>query len=806
MDPLSAVSLACNVTELLKTCKTLYKVYQGFRGGSDQLETLRSCIDGLDRNILSVHANLREDGQQIRAEQKELYDFATKCAQSSRDLKAQLDVYIDSGQGKAKSRRWDAIVATARYKMRIIADTHAEQLDAIVRDLASCLEAIKQDRAEKIAKERGAELQRLRDEILKSLFFPEIKQREEQISEAYQGTFEWIFERKPNQPWDSFPDWLRLRFDHRIGDENRPYWISGKAGSGKSTLMRWLLYHTAIKRLLLDEYGSQKSVIMLSHFFFSPGNDNQKTIGGMLRALLYQLLEENLGLEKTFASVSSRPEVDLKNHFEGCPSLRLQDLTREDLSKFFSHNISEARAQAALKPISPSGPIVGEDDWNQLSKSLVDRANGIFLWAKVIMKSIARGIRHRDPLSTLYERMDALPNEVDEMFRHMLQSIETVYRQKAAEIFTFRLSVSRPLLVAEAVLLEREKDSNGAVSITQDVSIASDDFIENHVDVVETLLRIGADANCRITSQLFKPLMKRANSSWYEHGFSPLDWCMLYCEDAAKYIHKDNAILPYALRCIPLMECLVRYGAEIPTKLIHFRARNGLQVFMNFTAFVLYVSTNADSKIWLPFATSVYDRNPVVVCDLFRAIGRAKQESQYYEMDLWHEYIPARHLEAYFTSFYCDSLEEFISIHRMITKHKSGNGCRWHNYVGSSENYSEFFKHIPDFVPQFVLRCPQVIINPYQMSDCPYQPTNDEVVTFNNDLEAFFRKADSVIIETLKREKSCPSPTKISVEDDSDQSNSSSVDGSDSEAIDGIEFDTSVDSSDWDSDDDDEVV
>jgi len=65
-----------------------------------------------------------------------------------------------------------------------------------------------------------------------SLKFPEMHERENHITARYSETFEWIFDAKSDKPWDSFPEWLR--------SGNGVFWISGKAGAGKSTLMKFL--------------------------------------------------------------------------------------------------------------------------------------------------------------------------------------------------------------------------------------------------------------------------------------------------------------------------------------------------------------------------------------------------------------------------------------------------------------------------------------------------------------------------------------------------------------------------------------
>jgi len=83
--------------------------------------------------------------------------------------------------------------------------------------------------------------------------------------------------------WYNFPEWLR-------GDSST-YWINGKAGSGKSTLMAHILHEKGL-RDNLEIWSRGNEVHVLTFFFWRAGSYLQKTVSGMLRSLLYQLLEE----------------------------------------------------------------------------------------------------------------------------------------------------------------------------------------------------------------------------------------------------------------------------------------------------------------------------------------------------------------------------------------------------------------------------------------------------------------------------------------------------------------------------------
>ena len=112
--------------------------------------------------------------------------------------------------------------------------------------------------------------------FLESLHFPEIKARQQSVAEAYVSTFEWIFQ-------GDFTEWLE--------SDSNLYWVSGKAGSGKSTLMNYICEDQRTTKAL-QIWSKGEKVITPTFFFWQPGSEMQKSTVGLLRSLLYQLLEE----------------------------------------------------------------------------------------------------------------------------------------------------------------------------------------------------------------------------------------------------------------------------------------------------------------------------------------------------------------------------------------------------------------------------------------------------------------------------------------------------------------------------------
>jgi hypothetical protein len=106
-----------------------------------------------------------------------------------------------------------------------------------------------------------------------SLRFPEQDLRYEAITDAFPSSFGWVWKKELN-----LMKWL-------LKDPG-VYWIRGKPGSGKSTLMKYL-YKNEKFRQELKTTGQ----IDLWFFFNERGEYLQKTFEGLLRTIVHELLD-----------------------------------------------------------------------------------------------------------------------------------------------------------------------------------------------------------------------------------------------------------------------------------------------------------------------------------------------------------------------------------------------------------------------------------------------------------------------------------------------------------------------------------
>lgn len=342
----------------------------------------------------------------------------------------------------------------------------------------------------------------LRKEFLDSLRFTDIFTRQESLRTNTPGTYQWVFtEQSPSEETgdESSKDReLRGKIVAWLRDEESFFWLKGKPGSGKSMLMSFLLNDPRTKTNL-QTWAGDCTVHVFSFFFWKPGTTLQKTTTGLLRSLLFQIarskpdavdviLSQDTSLsfsawhearlcgtiEQLMAAYqsdrilflidgldeceddhgelvdvlnrlgsganvktlcSSRPEIALKRHIGTPPEFSLEVLNYKDI---LIH---------AGKAFMPYGKAL-----EKFSDPVASGAEGVFLWAVLVCKSLVRGHIDGDDDRVLYERLSTIPRGLDGLFARMFSDVDAVH-QKSLKFYLHSLDyriggTSIPLIVA----------------------------------------------------------------------------------------------------------------------------------------------------------------------------------------------------------------------------------------------------------------------------------------------------------------------------------------------------------------------
>ncbi|KAI8623177.1 hypothetical protein F5Y19DRAFT_459429 [Xylariaceae sp. FL1651] len=162
--------------------------------------------------------------------------------------------------------------------------------------------------------------------ILEHLRFHALEERAASIATPHADTFGWLFGRPSQQSPANFERWLR-------SEDGDLYWISGKPGSGKSTLMKHLGAHP-LTTAGLDVWACGQHLVRADYFFWSAGsgayrNSQQE----LLRSILYQILRQHPELLcKVYPNLLGISETTAGPHdLQSSPTILNMILTKEAL-------------------------------------------------------------------------------------------------------------------------------------------------------------------------------------------------------------------------------------------------------------------------------------------------------------------------------------------------------------------------------------------------------------------------------------------------------------------------------------------
>ncbi|RNJ58883.1 hypothetical protein D7B24_003972 [Verticillium nonalfalfae] len=133
-------------------------------------------------------------------------------------------------------------------------------------------------------------------ELKNRLWYGSIPRRHDAIATAHEKTFEWIFtgQKKTHQSNTTLMEWM--------AGGSGPYWVSGRAGTGKSSLMRFL-NDDERTREAFQTWAGDRPLGLASFYFWNSeaaGDGRLKSLIGLYRAILFTLIEQHPSLADVF--------------------------------------------------------------------------------------------------------------------------------------------------------------------------------------------------------------------------------------------------------------------------------------------------------------------------------------------------------------------------------------------------------------------------------------------------------------------------------------------------------------------------
>ena len=373
----------------------------------------------------------------------------------------------------------------------------------------------------------------------------ERRRRVDQVGNRYEGTFNWLF-----HPEVGFQGWLS-----GPQQDGTPvfFWIQGKPGSGKSTLMKYALAEQKTREFLaLADPGNWH---LVPFFFHDRGSSIQKSVTGLLQELLYRLVEEDEKLlafipsrlidqllkgNKTATQTSthpqrsgenkgpdyvyhvsssaetwsvddlqealtaimkqdkiplnvlffidaldehegnhrdlirvirnsfipsgdsvvnvkfclaSRPEPAFRNAFGSSPGLLVHEHTRDDVQWYARRQIDSSILYRDIDQ--------DMSELHQLPSEITQRANGVFIWVRIVIEELIERFIDGSTISQLREILSAMPEELKDLYQRAVSKVKPEYALESYVMAQVVLCAKNPqtlksLLVATDIALQRK--------------------------------------------------------------------------------------------------------------------------------------------------------------------------------------------------------------------------------------------------------------------------------------------------------------------------------------------------------------
>lgn len=303
-------------------------------------------------------------------------------------------------------------------------------------------------------------------------------------------------------------------FTRWLGSESKMFWISGKPGSGKSTLMKFIAANPATQSHMA---AWRSDVHILTHFFWKAGSPMERSLKGLLLSLTYQVLLGQIPLAKRLRDAV--PEVchkwshgdwdlqELKTvllwvlsaaeeaffllidgldeseeigiHLSMTPSnlsildnlVQLRDVkicvsSREEyiFNRHFEgterlriHELTDYDIRQFANSRLEMTKSIGPEERGYIINLIATTADGVFLWVALVLNSVIRAFRLDNNIRSLVERIERMPRDLIHLVQDMWERSGEdgdvpSYRASASRYFNLALARNGRDIQDESIL------------------------------------------------------------------------------------------------------------------------------------------------------------------------------------------------------------------------------------------------------------------------------------------------------------------------------------------------------------------
>jgi hypothetical protein len=186
---------------------------------------------------------------------------------------------------------------------------------------------------------------------------------------------------------------------------------------------------------------TEQRTVHLYACIFLDALDEHEGDNNRLSKFIYELLSSVDGtIVRIKICVASRNWNIFGENFGSCPQFSIHEHTTSDIQAYTSERLHDAMANFGEEGRHAFLPKV-----ERLASQVTTKARGVFIWVRIVLDELVKGVRDGTPMSRLEEKVTQMPEELSDLYRHTLKRIEPEYAEESYIMLQIALCCLSPL-------------------------------------------------------------------------------------------------------------------------------------------------------------------------------------------------------------------------------------------------------------------------------------------------------------------------------------------------------------------------
>ncbi|KAF2203093.1 hypothetical protein GQ43DRAFT_470318 [Delitschia confertaspora ATCC 74209] len=383
--------------------------------------------------------------------------------------------------------------------------------------------------------QRASQAHGIYPRVLESLFLPDHEERLNQVEPAHKGTFEWLYQdRVPFIQWLKAGNgifWISgkpasgkstlLKFavsdtrtyEHLHENNSINRWITGDFFFTNRGKQEQRCVEGLLQRILFQLLSQSKELLPFIERIFKEHADHHGWLLIYLEDALKKIIEQRKvpiniclfvdaldeqseGYYQNHATLlnylrslveradgktvrlllclTSRPENIFVDCLRGYPGFRIHEHTQGDIDMYVNNRIAQYVSSRPDLGVDPNNTAF----FRELCSQVCRRAEGVFLWVKLVVTDIIEGLRDGDPPNALQRKLDTLPGDGDlqQLYSGILLRLPPNYLHEAYIMLWIAYSSNEPVPLSEFfqakdLMMQGDADYNWATPTVRQMEL-----------------------------------------------------------------------------------------------------------------------------------------------------------------------------------------------------------------------------------------------------------------------------------------------------------------------------------------------